>query len=145
MENLSTDADSLSLASSADGTDHELLECDRSVRVSTAVDDIHHRNREDIGVGAAEIPVERDLELSCSSLGNRERNTEDSVSTEVRLGRGAVELDHLLVDSPLLESIHSDDCGSNDIVDVLDSLENALAAVALGIAVAKLKSLVFTC
>ncbi len=143
MEDLGADTDGLSLVGSADRTDHELLESDGGVGVGAAVDDVHHRNREDIGVGAAEIAVQRKTELQGGCLGDGEGNAEDGVGAELGLGRGAVEFDHGLVDGALHGGVHADDGGGDDLVDVLHSLENALAAIA-GTAVAELEGLVLT-
>ena len=104
MENLSAHTDSLSLALCAYRADHKLLECDRSVRVCTTVDDVHHRNRKYISVGSADVAVKRHIEIVCCSVCNCKADAEDGVCAELALGRSAVELNHSLVDRPLLES-----------------------------------------
>ena len=143
VEDLRADADRLGLVRSADGTDHELLERDGGVGVGAAVDDVHHRDREDIGIGAAEIAVQGDLELSRSRFRDGEGDAEDGVGAEFGLGRGAVEFDHLRVDGALLEGVHADDFRGDNLVDVLDGLQDALAAVTAA-AVAEFKRLVLT-
>ena len=95
-----------------------------------------------MAVGSAYVAVERNVKIVGGGVGDSEGNTEDGVRAEVALGSGAVEFDHSLIDGPLLKAGHSDDLRSDLLVDVGDSLENALSAVALRIAVAKLKSLV---
>ena len=97
-----------------------------------------------IGIGSTDVAVERNAEILSGGLRDSEGDTEDSVSSKIALGGGAVKLDHGLVDGPLLESGHAYDSGSDLVVDVVDSLKDALAAVALGIAVTKFKSLVLT-
>ena len=56
----------------ADRHDHELLEVDRVVGVHAAVEHVHHRHRQHMGVDAADVPVERDLELVGGRLGDGE-------------------------------------------------------------------------
>jgi hypothetical protein len=43
--------------SCADRHDHEFLNVDRVVGMFAAVDDVHHRHRQDAGRGAADIAV----------------------------------------------------------------------------------------
>ena len=110
--------------------------------MSSAIDDIHHRNRKDMAVDAAEIPVKRHSEIVCGGLGYSEGNTENGVCSEVALGWSAVKLDHSHIDGPLVEGGHSDNFLGDLGVDVLYSLEYALSTVALRVSVAKLESLV---
>ena len=111
--------------------------------MGATVDDVHHRDREDIRVGAADVAVQRKTEFEGGRLRDSEGNAEDGVRAELGLGRGAVEFDHGLVDSTLVGGHHADDCRGDDLVDVLHRLENTLAAVA-GTAVAELEGLVLT-
>ncbi len=110
--------------------------------MGAAVDDVHHRDGEHIGVGAADIAVQGDVEVVGGSVGNCEAHAEDGVGAELALGGGAVELDHSLVNGALLKSGHTYDSGGNDVVHVGNSLEDALAEVALLVAVAKLEGFV---
>ena len=61
VEYLSTHTYSLADACSTNRTNHELLECDRSVRVSTTVNDVHHRERHCVAVAAADVAVQGDV------------------------------------------------------------------------------------
>ena len=144
MEHLSTHADGLSFVGGADRADHELLESDRGVGVGATVDDVHHRNREDIGVGTADVAIQRKAHILGGSFGNGQGNTQDGVGTQVALGRGTVQFDHGLINGALLQGRHADDCRSNLVVDVGNSLEDTLATVALGIAVTEFEGLVLT-
>ena len=56
----------------------------------------------------------------------------------------APRLDLVVVDEALVGRVHTDDGRGDLLVDVLDRLEDALAAVALGIAVAEFERLVLT-
>ncbi len=68
--------------------DHELLEVDRVVGMGAAVDDVHHRHRQDMGDGAADIAGRAAGRASIGGgLGDRERHAEDGVGAEARLVR----------------------------------------------------------
>ena len=142
VEHLSTATETFLEALSADGADHELLESDRRIRVGAAVDDVHHRNGEGVGVGAADVAVKGKTEGSCCCLSDCERDAEDGVSAELRLGRRAVELEHELVDAALIASAKADELRCDDLVNIGHSLGDALAEIALGVAVAQFKSFV---
>ncbi len=144
VEYLGAHADGLGLVLGADRTDHELLESDRSIGVSTTVNDVHHGNRENISVGAAQVAVQGHAQLCGSSLGNGQGNAQDGVGAQLALGRRTVQFDHGFVDGALLRGIHADDFRSNHLVHVVNSFQDTLAAIALFVAVAELKSLVFT-
>ena len=142
VEHLGAHADALLERRSAHGTDHKLLECDRSVRVRTAVDDVHHRNGQRLGVRAADIAIERHAEIVGGSAGNGQRHAEDGVCAELRLGGGSVEGDHGLVDAHLVGYVHADDGRSDHFVNVLHGVQDAFAQVTALVAVTKLKGLV---
>ena len=106
MEDLGPDPQALGEARGAGGDDHELLEVDRVVGVGAAVEDVHHRHRQDRRLAAAvelgEVAVERLAGVGGGGLGDRQRDAEDRVGAEPALVRGAVELDHRLVERALL-------------------------------------------
>ena len=82
-------------AGRADRHDHELLEVDVVVGVGAAVEDVHHRHRQHVGVGAADVAVQRQAELVGRGLGHGQRHAEDGVGAEAGLVVGAVEVDQL--------------------------------------------------
>ena len=107
-----------------------------------AVDDVHHRHRQDVGVGAADVAVQRDLQLVGGGLGDGQADAEDGVGAEAGLVVGAVELDQRGVDRPLLEARRAP--RSSSAISPLtnaDGAWHALAAVAVA-AVAQLDRLV---
>ena len=69
----------------------------------TAVDDVHHRNGENISIGTTDITVQGDVEIIGGGVGHGKAYAQNGVGAEFALGRSAVELDHGLVDGPLLE------------------------------------------
>ena len=121
----------------ADRGDHEFLDVDVGVGVRAAVHDVEHRHRQQVRVRAAEVAEQAQLGRGRGGLRDGERDAEDRVRAEVRLLRRAVEVEHLLVDGALVARLVPDDLGEDPLLDVVDGLLDALAAVALRVAVAQ--------
>ena len=68
-----------------DRRDHELLDVDVGVGVRAAVEDVHHRHRQQVGVGPADVAVERQPGRLGRGLGDGERGAEDRVGAQVGL------------------------------------------------------------
>ena len=143
MEYFSAVAEAFLERGSAYGANHEFLERDGSVGVAAAVDDVHHRHGECVCVRTADVTVEGQVEVSSCCFCHCERNAENSVSAEFRLGLRTVECYHCVVNLTLCEHAHAFDCGSDNCVYVLNSFEYAFAAIAFLVAVAELESFVF--
>ena len=107
-EDLGPHPQRLGEARGAGGNDHELLEVDRVVGVGAAVDHVHHRHRQDVGLLAArpvelrEVEVERHPGLGRRRPRDRQRDAENRVRPEPRLVRRPVELAQRLVDRDLV-------------------------------------------
>ena len=145
MEHFRAHTQRLGEALGADGHDHELLDVNVAAGgVCAAVEHVHHRHRQRLGVAAADVVVQRQAQSLCSSLGNSQGHAENSIGAETGLVRGAVQLDEQLVDGGLVEDVHALQRLSDLDVDVLNCLEHALAEVTALIAVAQLASLVDT-
>ena len=142
VEHLGTHAQTFTEARSAHRTYHELLESDGGIAVRATIDDVHHRDGQREGVCAANVTVERDVKIVGSSLGDSQRDAEDGVGAELRLGLGAVQGEHLVVDGALVESRHADNLRGDDLVDVFDSFQGTLATVTLLVAVTQLEGFV---
>lgn len=84
--------------------------------------------------------------LSSTGLGDGQANTKDGVGTKLGLVGSSIEVNQELVDLGLVLDIDIllDDRRSDDLVDILDGLEDALAAPLGLVAVAELASLVLT-
>src|SRR5208282_4523295 len=136
VKNLRPGAQRLGEGFGAERHDHEFLEVDRVVGVHAAIDDVHHRHRQNPRRGTADIAVERQLVRGRRRLGDGERHAEPA------LVGGAVERDHGLVDPDLALDLHAAQGVENLAVDGLDRLAHALAEIALFIAVAQLDGLV---
>ena len=105
--------------------------------MNAAVDDIHHRQRQDARRRAADIAIERQARRLGGRLGDRQRDAEDRIGAELRLVRRAVERDHRVVDQDLVFRLEAGQRLENIAIDRLDRLEDALAAVARLVAVAQ--------
>ena len=128
MEGLRAPAHGVGEGRRADRQDHELLEVDRIVGMDAAIDDIHHRRRQDARRRSADIAVERQAGRFGRGLGDRERHAEDGVGPEPRLVGRAVEGDHRLVDLELVLRLEAGDRVENVAIDRFDRLQHALAA-----------------
>ncbi len=137
---LGTPAQGLREGGRADRRDHELLDVDVGVGVRAAVDDVHHRHREQVRVGTAHVAEQRQPGRPRGRLGHREAHSEDGVGAETPLVVGPVQVDQGLVDDPLVGGVEADEALVDLLVDGLDPVQHALAAVAL-IAVAQLDGL----
>ena len=118
--------------------DHEFLEVNVVVGVSAAIQDVHHGRRQQVGVNAAYIFIERKLSRFGGSLCSCKRNAQDRIRAEVPLVLGAVELDHGCIDRALIVRFEADKSISDLIVHMRNRLERAFAEVAFGIAIAQL-------
>ena len=112
------------------GDDHELLEVDVVVGVHAAVQHVHHRDGEHVGVDPAEVAVQRQVELVSGGPGDGERHAEDGVRAEPRLRRRPVEVDEREVDQPLVGGVEPLEHLGDLVAHVADRAEHALAAVA---------------
>ena len=110
--------------------------------MGAAVDDVHHRHRQHVGEGAADITVERQVRFLRRRLGDRQADAQDGVGAKAGLVRRAVEIDQQRVDPFLLGGFVAGQRIEDLAVDGIDGLQHALAAVAALIAVAKLDCLV---
>ncbi len=99
--------------------------------MGAAVQHVHHRHRQDPRLAAAvelgEVAVERLLGIGGGGLGGGQGDAEDRVGAEAALVRGAVELDHRLVERALLGGAGAGQRLGDLAVDVGDRLADALA------------------
>src|SRR5205807_2976714 len=115
------------------GHNHEFLKVNGTVGMCAAIENVHHRTREQIrgrirGI-AREIFVERLFEGDGGGAGGGHGDGENGVGTEAGLGGGAVEGNHLLVEHALVGGVEAD-YGLGDFgVDVRDGLKDALSEI----------------
>jgi hypothetical protein len=120
--------------------DHELLNVDRVVGVSAAVQDVQERHREDRGPRPAQVDVGGQARRLGCRPGDGERGPEDGVGAQAALVGGAVELDQDVVDERLLADVHARHPGGDLVLDVGDGTGDPFTVVALA-AVAELQGL----
>ena len=113
-----------------DRSDHELLHVDVGVGVRAAVDDVHHRHRQHVGVRATDVAVERQIRRAGRRVRDGERDAEDRVGADLGLVVGAVQVEHRLVDQPLLAGVVAQQLRAELVEHAEDGLGHALAAVA---------------
>ena len=87
-----------------------------------AVEDVHHRHRQQVGVRAADVAVERQAGRVGGGARDRERDAEDRVGAELRLVGRAVELEHRLVDEPLVVGVEALDRRADRLDHAVDGL-----------------------
>jgi hypothetical protein len=143
VEHLGAGAERLRERGKAVRHDHELLDFESVVRVGTAVDDVHQGRRQHASLRAAEVAPERKAHDVRARARHGHRDGQDRVRAELRLVRGAVELDQPLVDAGLIQRAHAQDGRAELVVHVGNGLEHALAQIALLVVVAQLASLVY--
>ncbi len=117
--------------------DHEFLEIDRRIGMRAAVQDIHHRHRQDAGRVAAEITEERNPAGRRGGVGGRERYAQERVCAQVLFVGSAIERDDLLIDLRLLERIEAGQRGSDHIDYAAHRFRDAFSAEALLVAIAQ--------
>ena len=126
----------------ADRHRHELLHVHVGVGVLAAVHDVHHRHRKLPGGRAADVAVQGQAQAARGGLGDGQRDAQNRVRAQLALVVRAVQVDHQLINGDLLGGVQVNEFRRDALVDVLDRLQDALAAVDLLVAVAQLDRLV---
>mmetsp|Transcript_35776 Transcript_35776/g.82841 ORF Transcript_35776/g.82841 Transcript_35776/m.82841 type:complete len:509 (-) Transcript_35776:20-1546(-) len=146
MEDLTSHAHRLTERLRTSRNHEELLERELVARVLATVNDIEARDwhRELAAVVASKVRVvleQWDLLSTSAGLGHGERRAEDGVGAEVALVRGAIEIDHEVVNALLVTRILADKSRGDGVVHVPNSAKDTLTHVT-GATVAKLSSLI---
>ena len=123
------------------GHDHELLEVDVVVGMHAAVEDVHHRHGQGVGVGAAQVGVQRQVHRVGGSAGAGHGGAQDGVGAQAGLVLGAVEVDEHGVDLALAGGVLAHEGVGDLLVHMVDCGEHALAQVAGAIGVTHLAGL----
>ena len=109
--------------------------------MAAAVEDVHHRHGQHVGVRAAEVAEQRQVGGVGGGAGHGERDAEDGVGAELLLVGAAVDGEHLGVDQALLAGLEAEQLRAELVDDGVDGLLDALAEVAALVAVAALDGL----
>jgi hypothetical protein len=128
---------------------HEFLEIDAAVRVSTAVEDVHHRyGQQVLAIGRnprgemREVPEQWSFGHGGAGFECGERHAQEGVGAKPTFRRRPIELDERAIDETLIE-LQPLQGGGDLAIDVLDGLAHALAEVALLVTVAQLQRFAF--
>ena len=142
MKDLRAHAQRLAETIRANRNNHEFLKINVVVGMRAAVNDIHHRHRQSVCAVAAEIAIQRLLSTvgGCARVGHRHRK--QSISAKIRFIRRAIELDQFPIDASLVECVNAFQLAGDYVIDVRDSLQNSLAAIAFRVAIAELNGFV---
>ena len=106
-----------------------------------AVENVHHRRGQQVGVDATQVLVQRQARRLGSGAGNGQRHAQDGVGTELGLVGGTVRGNQRGIDGALIEGVEAYDGIGALVVDVLDGLRDTLAQIAALVAVAQLTCL----
>ena len=145
MEYFRTPSQTFSEASGSCRHDHELLYIHRVRRMSSAVQNIHHRDRKPVAVHTAQETVQRDVLGRRRSPGAGDRHRKDRIGTEIRLVFRPVRFDHRSVHCINIGSVHAAESVIDHSVDILHSFRDTLASVSALVAVSQLQSLELAC
>ena len=107
-----------------------------------AVEDVHHRHRQQVRIDAADVAIERQAPRIGRCLRRRQADAQDRIGAEPALVLAAIERDHRGVDFDLVLGVEPDDLFRDVAVDRLNRLADALAAPAALVAVAQFDGLV---
>ena len=135
MIDLAAPAQSLGKAASPHGHDHKLLNINIVCRVCAAVENVHHRDGERDRGDAADIAIQRQMIGVCGGACGGKRYGKRGVCAQLAFVFGAVCLKNELIQLALLACAFAAECGGDDVIDGMHRLQNALAAVACGIAI----------
>ncbi len=95
----------------------------------TAVDDIHHRNRQRLGVRSTGYSGTAAYRANCRGMSASQRHAENRIGAEVALGSGSVERDHRFVDADLIGHLHAENLLGDDFIHILNGLQHAFSAI----------------
>ena len=110
----------------------------------TTVDDVHHWSWKNFSVESTKVAVKWDFKVVSSSTSYSDRHTKDCVCSQFTFVRSTVKSDHSTVDSLLITYIIADDCFSNNVVYVVNSLLSSKTTVTRFVTIAKFNCFVFT-
>jgi hypothetical protein len=95
--------------------------------MSSAVQYIQHRHREQVVLAISEVAIERNLLLGRSSFGRSHGYSQDRIGAEFPFVGRAIESNELLIEGLLVRRIHPHDCRLNDIDHIPYCLQHTLA------------------
>ena len=130
MENLNPGAHRLRETVCADGHHHDFLNIEGVISMGAAVEDVHHRGRQHMGMNTAHVSPERLARRLSRSTGHSQADTEDGISAQARFVVGPVQADQVTVNAFLVEGITPGKDGKNLGIDALNRGADTLAVPA---------------
>mmetsp|Transcript_55960 Transcript_55960/g.141697 ORF Transcript_55960/g.141697 Transcript_55960/m.141697 type:complete len:381 (+) Transcript_55960:347-1489(+) len=137
----------------ANWQDHKLLAGQAVARMAATIDHVHGRHRhhkvvQRLPTQLRNVLVQRHFAGCSSGAAHGHRDCQDRVGAELGLAPtpfvlGAIEnLHHHLVDASLISHVHAHKLRGDDVVDVCDGLEHALAQESSLVVIAQFKGLI---
>ena len=123
--------------------DHEFLKIDRRIGMRAAIQNVHHRHRQNFRILASEITKERLFFRGRGGVRGCERNSKQRVRAEIFFIRRPIEFDDLFVERGLLGCIKPDERARDRLVHIAHCFGHAFAAIAFLIAIAQFPRFVF--
>ncbi len=142
VEHLGTPAQRVGKALRPHRHHHELLEVHVVIRMRAAVEDVHHRRRQDACIYATQIAVERHAKRLGSRTRTGHRNSQNGIRAQPALVFRPVERQHGRIDQSLIASVQPFELRSDDALHVLHSLQHTLAEIVLLVAITQFHRLV---
>ena len=145
VEDLGAPSDGLFERWRFDGADHKFLKVEAIIRMEPSVDDVHHRNGEDVAVASADIAVEGKAGRRSPYAGQGERGSEDGIGTEAGFVGRPIGFDHESVKPLLIKNMLADQDLRNGAVDMLYGCFDSLFEVAFRILISELEGFMLPC
>ena len=109
--------------------DHKFLNINRIICMSSAIHDIHHRNRKFFHICAAKIRIQRKSQRPGRRSCSRQRDSKHGIGTKIGFVLCSVKPDHRLIDRCLIQYIHADHFRRNPCIDMICRLLHAQASI----------------
>ena len=124
--------------------DHEFLDVQAVVGMSTTIDHIHHGNGHGHRASATNVTVQRQACVFSCGARHCHRHCQHGIGAQTALVIRAVQVQHHLVDVSLLRRVQTDQGLSDFAVDIVNRLQNAFAQVTAFIAITHFQRFFFT-
>ena len=139
-------ADAFGKARRAERHDHKLLHVGGLPGgMRAAVQNVHHRHRQDVGVDTAQIAIEGQAERVRRRFRHSQADAQDGIRSQLGLVRRPVQGEQLGVDRLLLHRVPAKEGVRDRAVDVGDGLGDTFAEIALLVAIPQLERFVHAC
>lgn len=125
--------------------DHEFLDINVVIGMGTAIKDIHHRNRQFLGVDTAQVLVQGKAGVFGGCLGAGKADAQDGIGTKFAFIFGSIKAQERLVNLDLTRRFKANEGIADDVVDVIHSLQDAFTEVTVLIPVTQFHGFMNTC